>query len=112
ACGAARSPMVTALSAGALPGERLPPSQWLGLGLGTVGVAMVVAPLALESSAGWRAIALGFLGVAGLAGGTIYFRRFCADVPLLPATAVQAAPGAGPTPVLMLALQQPPAQVS
>ncbi|HKA61664.1 MAG TPA: DMT family transporter [Methylomirabilota bacterium] len=103
----ALSPMLIALSAVALLGERLHPSQWLGLGLGTVGVAMVVAPLALESSAGWRAIALGFLGVAGLAGGTIYFRRFCADVPLLPATAVQVAAGAVLTLALMLAFEQP-----
>jgi drug/metabolite transporter (DMT)-like permease len=99
------SPMLIALSAVPLLGECLRPSQWLGLVLRSVGVAMVVAPRVLESPAGWRAIALGFIGVAGLAGGTIYFRRFCADVPLLPATAVQAAAGAVLTLGLMLGLE-------
>jgi len=88
------SPMLIAVSAVPLLGERLRPWQWVGLILGTVGVAMVVAPRALESEAGWRAIALGLLGVCGLAGGTIYFRRFCQDVPLLIATTVQVAAGA------------------
>jgi len=97
--------MLIALSAVPLLGERLRPSQWLGLVLGSVGVAMVGAPRVLESPAGWRAIALGFIGVACLAGGTIYFRRFCADVPLLPATAVQAAAGAVLTLGLMLGLE-------
>jgi drug/metabolite transporter (DMT)-like permease len=101
------SPMLIALSAVPLLGERLRPGQWLGLVLGTVGVAMVVAPHARESPAEWRAIALGFIGVAGLAGGTLYFRRFCADVPLLPATAVQVAAGAVLTLALMLGFEHP-----
>ena len=101
------SPMLIALSAVPLLGERLRPGQWLGLVLGTVGVAMVVTPRALESPAEWRAIALGLIGVAGLAGGTIYFRRFCADVPLLPATAVQVAAGAVLTLALLLGFEHP-----
>ena len=101
------SPMLIAVSAVPLLGERLRPGQWLGLVLGTIGVAMVVAPRALESPTGWRAIALGFLGVAGLAGGTVYFRRFCADVPLLPATAMQIAAGAVLTLAAMAAFEHP-----
>lgn len=100
------SPMLIALSAVPLLGERLRSSQWLGLILGTAGVIMVVAPRALESPAGWRAIALGFLGVAGLAGGTIYFRRFCQDVPLLAATTVQVAAGAILTAALALGFER------
>ena len=101
------SPMLIALAAVPLLGERLRPAQWLGLGLGTTGVALVVAPHAWQSPAEWRAIALGFLGVAGLAGGTLYFRRFCADVPLLPATAVQITAGAALTVALMLGFEHP-----
>jgi drug/metabolite transporter (DMT)-like permease len=67
---------------------------------------MVVAPRALESEAGWRAIALGLLGVCGLAGGTIYFRRFCQDVPLLIATTVQVAAGAVLTCALAVAFER------
>ena len=100
------SPMLIAVSAVPLLGERLRPWQWIGLILGTVGVAMVVAPRALESEAGWRAIALGLLGVCGLAGGTIYFRRFCQDVPLLVATTVQVAAGAVLTCALAVAFER------
>jgi drug/metabolite transporter (DMT)-like permease len=99
------SPMVIALSAVPLLGERLRPSQWLGLVLGTVGVAIVVLPRALDSSAGWRAIGLGCLGVGGLAVGTIYFRRFCQVVPLLAATTLQVAAGAILTAGLALGLE-------
>jgi drug/metabolite transporter (DMT)-like permease len=98
-------PMLIALSAAPLLGERLRSSQWLGLVLGTAGVVMVVAPRALESPAGWRAIALGLVGVAGLAGGTIYFRRFCEGVPLLAATTVQVAAGALLTVALALGFE-------
>jgi uncharacterized membrane protein len=100
------SPMLIALSAVPLLGERLRASQWLGLILGTVGVAIVVAPRALESPAGWRAIALGLAGVAGLAGGTLYFRRFCGGVPLLAATTVQVAAGAILTACLALGFER------
>jgi drug/metabolite transporter (DMT)-like permease len=99
------SPMLVALAAVPLLGERLRPSQWLGLVLGTLGVALVVAPRALASPAGWRAIALGLVGTAGLAAGTIYFRRYCEGVPLLPATAVQVGAGAVLTAALALAFE-------
>ena len=101
----ALSPMLIALSAVPLLGERLRPSQWLGLILGTVGVSMVVAPRALASPASWHALVLGFVGVAGLAGGTLYFRRFCQGTPLLVATTVQVAAGAILTVALSLAFE-------
>jgi drug/metabolite transporter (DMT)-like permease len=99
------SPMLVALAAVPLLGERLRASQWLGLILGTLGVALVVAPRALASPAGWRAIALGLVGTVGLAAGTIYFRRYCEGVPLLPATAVQVGAGAVLTAALALAFE-------
>ena len=99
------SPMLVALAAVPLLGERLRASQWLGLVLGTLGVALVVAPRALESPAGWRAIALGLVGTVGLAAGTIYFRRYCGGVPLVPATAVQVGAGAVLTAALALAFE-------
>jgi drug/metabolite transporter (DMT)-like permease len=100
-------PLLIALAAVPLLGERLRPSQWLGLVLGTLGVALVVGPWALERPAGWRALALGLVGTLGLAGGTLYFRRFCQDVPLLLATTVQLAAGALLTAALMLGLERP-----
>ncbi len=100
------SPMLVALAAIPLLGERLCVSQWVGLVLGTLGVLLVVAPRALAGPAGWQAIALGLVGVLGLAGGTIYFRRYCGGVPLLPATAVQIAAGALLTAGLALAFER------
>ena len=41
---AALQPLFTVLAAGPLLGERLTPKRWLGVGLGFIGVAAVVAP--------------------------------------------------------------------
>jgi drug/metabolite transporter (DMT)-like permease len=103
----ALSPMLIALSAVPLLGERLSRRQWLGLALGAAGVVLVVAPRALESAGAWGAIQLGFVGVAGLAGGTIYFGRFGRGVPLVPATAVQLGAAAVLTVALTLLLERP-----
>jgi drug/metabolite transporter (DMT)-like permease len=103
------SPMLIALAGAVWLGERLRAGQWLGLVLGAIGVAIVVAPRALESTAAWGALRLGFVGVAGLAGGTIYFRRFCRDVPLLPATTVQVAAGAALSVAFAATFEEPQA---
>lgn len=99
------SPMLIALAAMPLLGERLGSRQWLGLALGAVGVIMVVAPRALEGSSG--AIRLGLLGAVSLAGGTIYFGRFGRDVPIVPATAVQLGAAAIVTVGLLIAFEHP-----
>lgn len=103
----ALSPMLIAVSAVPLLGERLGPRQWLGLILGAVGVALVVAPRTVEGPAAWGAIWLGFLGAASLAGGTLYFGRFGRGVPLVPATAVQLGGAAIVTVVLTIAFERP-----
>ena len=105
----ALSPMLIALSAVPLLGERLGRAQWVGLGLGAAGVVLVVAPRALESGGAWGALVLGFIGVASLAGGTIYFGRFGRDVPLVQATAVQLGAAAAVTVALTLAFERPQA---
>jgi drug/metabolite transporter (DMT)-like permease len=71
------------------------------------GVVLVVAPRALESAGAWGAIRLGFVGVASLAGGTIYFGRYGRGVPLLPATAVQLGAAAVLTVALTLLFERP-----
>jgi drug/metabolite transporter (DMT)-like permease len=101
------SPMLIALSAMPLLGERLGSRQWLGVTLGAVGVIVVVAPRALEGSAAWGAIRLGLLGAVSLAGGTIYFGRFGRDVPIVPATAVQLGAAAIVTVGLLIAFEHP-----
>jgi drug/metabolite transporter (DMT)-like permease len=90
----ALSPLLIALLAGPLLGERLRARQWIGILLGLVGVLLVVGPRAAHSRAELTAILLGLIGVAGLGGGTLYFGRHGRGVPLLPATAVQLAAAA------------------
>lgn len=81
-------PVITALLARPFLGERLRPAQWLGLALGMTGVALVVGietaqPLSLIGAA------LGIGGVAALALGTIYYRKYCRHLPLRAANTVQ-----------------------
>jgi drug/metabolite transporter (DMT)-like permease len=90
----ALSPLLIALLAGPLLGERLSARQWTGILFGLGGVLLVVVPRAAHSRAELTAILLGLLGVAGLAGGTLYFGRHGRGVPLVPATAVQLASAA------------------
>jgi drug/metabolite transporter (DMT)-like permease len=90
----AMSPLLIALLAGPLLGERLRPRQWLGILLGLGGVLLVVGPRAAQGGAQLAAVLLGLLGVLGLAGGTLYFGRWGRGVPLLPGTAVQLASAA------------------
>src|SRR5262245_63717826 len=56
-------------------------SDLVGILLGLAGVLLVVAPRAAHSRAELDAILLGLLGVAGLAGGTLYFGRWGRGVP-------------------------------
>ncbi len=75
-------PLLTALGAGALLGERVRASQWLGLALGFAGVALVVAHKLL-GVAGIDAPRLAamllpaLLALLGITAGTLYQKRFC-----------------------------------
>ena len=86
-------PLLTALTAGPVLGERLARAQWFGLGLGIAGVALTVGTKAddLDQIAG---IAWGLGGVLCLVAGTLYYGRYCRAVPLVPANMVQMAASA------------------
>ncbi len=86
-------PLLTALIASAMLGERLGGRQWLGLALGLVGVALVIQP-----NVGNAAAAPGFapgvllaagLGLIAIALGTVWQKRFVGGVDLLVGTALQ-----------------------
>lgn len=69
-------PLLTATVAGRLLGEKVLPRQWLGLGLGFVGVALVVSNKlgsGLVLDALWPALA----ALLGISAGTLYQKRFC-----------------------------------
>lgn len=83
------TPLLTALLGISLLHEPLHPRQWLGLALGCAGVGLVVGQAALASPARFQGLMLAFVGVGGLVSGTLYFGRFCRDVPLLPSATAQ-----------------------
>lgn len=96
-------PLLTAALAGALLGERVTAQRWVGLGLGLLGVALVLARKLGQGSGD----ALGSLAcVAALFGitlGTLYQKRFCADMDLRTGSVVQfTAAGLATAPLALL----------
>jgi drug/metabolite transporter (DMT)-like permease len=83
------NPLLTAVLAWPLLGERLRPWQILGLVLGTAGVVLIVGLAAAQSAVQLDLLLLSGLGVLGLVGGTLYFARFCRGVPMLEGATVQ-----------------------
>ena len=83
------NPLLTAVLAWPLLGERLLPRQGLGLLLGTAGVVLIVGLAAARSTVQLDLALLTVLGVVGLVAGTLYFARFCRGVPMLEGATVQ-----------------------
>lgn len=85
-------PLLTAVAAGRLLGERVSPRQWLGFGLGLVGVAMVLSTrltgVRLDGF-GWDALAFALAALLGITAGTLYQKRFCTGMDLRTGTVVQ-----------------------
>ena len=82
-------PILTAALGVVLLGERFAWWQWLGFALGLAGVI-----LGVPHDADYSIIALLALSLFGLSGGTLYLKKFAADVPPFEATAVQLIGGA------------------
>jgi drug/metabolite transporter (DMT)-like permease len=85
------NPVVIALLAGRLLGERVSPRQWVGFGLGAAGVGLAVADRLSFSLAG---VAFCVVGLLGLSLGTVYQKRFAADMDVRTGTATQFLVGA------------------
>ena len=83
------NPLLTALLAWPVLGERLRPLQWLGLLLGATGVVLIVGMAALGSPVELHGLLLTAGGVVGMCSGTLYFGRFCRGAPMLEGTTVQ-----------------------
>jgi len=83
------NPLLTAVLAVPLLGERLHPLQWLGLLLGLAGVVLILGLAALHSRTEFSGLLLTAGGVLGLVAGTLYFGRFCRGVPMLEGATVQ-----------------------
>jgi len=83
------NPLLSALLAWPLLGERLRLSQILGLGMGFAGVLLILGLAALNSRAELPALVATTASVFALAGGTLYYRRFCRGLPPLQAVTAQ-----------------------
>ena len=102
-------PLATAVLARPLLGERLTRMQWLGIGLGIAGVALVVG-LEAERPDNAAAAAIAVGGVLCLALGTIHYRKHCRSAGLLMANTVQLGAATAVCAVLVVAFE--PVQVT
>lgn len=86
-------PIITAVLAQLLLSERVSSRQWLGLLLGFAGVGLVVGEKLLSGDAAHPISAAGMacasVALLGTTGGTLYQRRFCANVSLTSGSAIQ-----------------------
>jgi drug/metabolite transporter (DMT)-like permease len=93
---AATQPLLTALLSNRLAGEPLRAAQWLGVGLGFAGVALVLAPkfsgTDLAGAAFWPVI-VNIGGMAAVTLSAFYQKRFLAGSDTRSLTALQAAGG-------------------
>ncbi|MDW6026120.1 DMT family transporter [Mesorhizobium sp. BAC0120] len=71
-------PLITAVMAGQILGEKILPKHWLGLGLGFVGVVIVLSPKFGAAGAGitLATLAASVIAVVGMSLGTIIQKRF------------------------------------
>ncbi len=98
-------PILTAALGVWLLGERFTWWQWIGVALGMAGVV-----LGVPHNADYSVMTLLGLSLFGLSGGTLYLKRFAADVPPFAATAIQLIGGAALATLMMLALETPHAR--
>ncbi|MBV8836930.1 MAG: DMT family transporter [Alphaproteobacteria bacterium] len=95
-------PILTAALGVVLLGERFAWWQWLGVALGLLGVV-----LGVPHDADYSIMALLALSLFGLSGGTLYLKKFAADVPPFAATAVQLIGGALMALLMMVLFETP-----
>jgi len=95
-------PLITAVLAGSLLGEKILARHWAGLAAGFLGVAIVLEPRLATIGAGvnWETLTASFIAVAAMSAGTVWQKRFLTGSDLLAGTCWQYAGGAA----LMIAL--------
>jgi drug/metabolite transporter (DMT)-like permease len=100
-------PLITAVLAGSLLGERILPRHWAGLTAGFAGVAIVLAPKLNAIGGGVTSATLtaSLVAVAGMSAGTIWQKRFLGGSDLITGTCWQYVGGALVTIALSLAFE-------
>jgi len=76
------APLFTAFGAVPFLGERVESRQWLGLGAGLIGVALVLGDQVSLGGASWAGYAATFVALAALVCGTLYQKKFCSTMDL------------------------------
>lgn len=84
-------PVLTALAAGVLLGERLSARQWIGCLLGFAGMALVLSDKLSVVGVTPAGIALSVLALLGISAGTLYQKRYATGMNLLSGSAIQGA---------------------
>jgi len=93
-------PLLTAIAAYPVLGERIRPVQWIGLALGIVGVFLVLSEkLTLNTGdlfAGFDALAIVFAfgAVVLITASSLYQKKYCTEMPLMSGTFIQYAAAA------------------
>jgi len=71
-------PLFTAVVAGRLLGEKVRGRQWLGFGLGLVGVLLVLLDKISFTAGNPLGVVMSILALFGITAGTLYQKRYCA----------------------------------
>jgi len=87
-------PLLTAAFAGPLLGEQLSWRQWVGLGLGLIGISLVLGSKleigeTLFAGFGISALLCVTAALIGISLGTLYQKRYCTSMPLLSGAIIQ-----------------------
>ncbi|NKB19385.1 MAG: EamA family transporter [Alphaproteobacteria bacterium] len=82
-------PLITGSLAAPLLGEQVSARQWIGLGLGFIGLGLVVAEKVEFAGQGGWAVSFAGLALVGITIGTVYQKRFCAEIDARAAVTVQ-----------------------
>jgi drug/metabolite transporter (DMT)-like permease len=82
-------PILTALVAAPLLGERVAARQWVGLALGFGGVALVVAQRLTVGGLGGFSLAMAVLALVSITAGTVYQKRYCGAFDLRSGSVIQ-----------------------
>lgn len=82
-------PILVAIAAAPLLGERVTRRQWLGLGLGLAGVALVVEPKLAGGEGDLWALAANVAALLGITTGALAQKRWCPDLDLRSGSAIQ-----------------------
>jgi drug/metabolite transporter (DMT)-like permease len=85
----AAQPLLTAAIAARWLGEKPSPLQWLGVAIGLAGVGMIVWHKLDINAVSAQSVLSVAIGLAALTAGTLYQRKFCADVDLRAGAMIQ-----------------------